>query len=343
MVSEGVIWPELLDLLADGVDLTLEQSETAFNAVLAGEATPAQIGALLIGIQFNGITTDELSGVVRALKSACEGVTVDDDVIDTCGTGGSMQRRHAAFNVSTLAAFVVAGAGGKVAKHGNRRASATSGSADLLEALGVQVDLAADAVARCVKETGIGFMLASRFHPGMRHAGPVRRELGIRTVFNFAGPLANPAGVKRQVVGVADGSMASTVARVLQANGAERAMVVYGHDGLDELTITGPSTVLEIRDSFLVEHTIDPETLGLKLQRHAPEGGDTDANAALARNVLAGEAGPHRDIVILNAAAGLVVAGVVDDIADGVLAASESVDSGRAAAKLDALVQCSNA
>jgi anthranilate phosphoribosyltransferase len=342
VVESALNWPELLDLLAQGVDLTLEQSEAAFNAVLAGEATPAQIGALLIGIQFNGITVDELSGVVRALKSACEGFTVDEDVIDTCGTGGSLQRRHAAFNVSTLSAFVVAGAGGKVAKHGNRRASATSGSADLLEALGVQVDLPGEGVARCVKETGVGFMLAPRFHPGMRHAGPVRRELGIRTVFNFAGPLANPAGVKRQVVGVADGSMASTVARVLQAHGAERAMVVYGHDGLDELTITGPSTVLEIRDTFVVEHTIDPETLGLKLQRHAPEGGDTDANTALARQVLAGEAGPHRDIVILNAAAGLVVAGVVDDIADGVLAATESLDSGKAAAKLDALVECSN-
>ncbi|MEY2473359.1 MAG: anthranilate phosphoribosyltransferase [Actinomycetota bacterium] len=343
MVEGGIVWSELLDLLAEGVDLTLEQSQAAFDAVLAGDATPAQIGALLIGIQFNGVTSDELTGCVRALKSACVGLTVDDDVIDTCGTGGSLQRRHATFNVSTLSAFVVAGAGGKVAKHGNRKATGTSGSADLLESLGVNVDLDGDGVARCVKETGIGFMLAPRFHPGMRHAGPVRRELGIRTVFNFAGPLANPAGVKRQVVGVADGSMASTVARVLQANGAERAMVVYGHDGLDELTITGPSTVLEIRDEFVVEHTIDPETLGLKLQRHAPEGGDTDANAALARKVLAGEPGAHRDIVILNAAAGLVVAGVVDDIADGVLAATEALDSGRAAAKLDALVKCSNA
>jgi anthranilate phosphoribosyltransferase len=254
-----------------------------------------------------------------------------------------MQRRHSAFNVSTLSAFVVAGAGGKVAKHGNRRASATSGSADLLEAIGVNVDLPGEDVARCVRDAGIGFMLAPRFHPGMRHAGPVRRELGIRTVFNFAGPLANPAGVKRQVVGVADASMASTVARVLQANGAERAMVVYGHDGLDELTVTGPSTVLEIRDEFLVDHTIDPETLGLKLQRHAPEGGETEANVMLARHVLGGEPGAHRDIVILNAAAGLVVAGVVDDIADGVLAATEAIDSGRAAAKLEALIRASNA
>ncbi|MEY2425331.1 MAG: anthranilate phosphoribosyltransferase [Actinomycetota bacterium] len=337
-----VVWPELLDRLAEGHDLTLEQTQTAFAAVLAGEATPAQIGALLIGIQFNGITTDELTGVVRALMNACEGFAVDPEAIDTCGTGGSLQRRQAAFNVSTLSSFVVAGAGGKVCKHGNRRASATSGSADLLEALGVHVELDGAGVSQCVASAGVGFMLAPMFHPGMRHAGPVRRELGIRTVFNFAGPLANPAGVKRQVVGVADGSMASTVARVLLANGAERGMVVFGHDGLDELTITGPSTVLEIRDGFVVEHLIEPKALGIKVRSHAPEGGDTEANVGLARSVLAGASGSHRDIVVLNAAAGLVVAGVVDDIADGVLCATEAIDSGAAAEKLEALVACSN-
>jgi anthranilate phosphoribosyltransferase len=343
LVVAAVNWPELFDLLADGVDLSLEQTQDAFSAILAGEATPAQIGALLLGIQFSGITADELTGAVRALRGACEGFAVDDDVIDTCGTGGSMQRRAAAFHVSTVSSFVVAGAGGRVAKHGNRKASATSGSADLLETLGVKIELDGAGVARCVKDAGVGFMLAPVFHPGMRHAGPVRRELGIRTVFNFAGPLANPAGVKRQVVGVADGTMASIVARVLMANGAERAMVVFGHDGLDELTVTGPSTVLEIRDGLVVEHTIDPEALGLKRRKKAPEGGDTEANATLARSVLAGETGPHRDIVVLNAAAGLVVAGVVDDIADGVLLATEAIDSGKAAAKLDALVTASNA
>lgn len=342
-MTEAVNWPELFDLLADGIDLNLEQSEAAFSAVLAGEATQAQIGALLLGVQFNGITADELTGVVRALKAACLSFEVDAEAIDTCGTGGSPQRRAACFNVSTLSGFVVAGAGGKVAKHGNRKASATSSSAEMLEALGVNIDLDGVAVKRCIDEAGIAFLLAPNFHPGMRHPGPVRRELGIRTVFNIAAPLANPAGVKRQVVGVADPSLAQTVVRVLQSNGAERAMVVFGHDGLDELTTTGPSTVLEIRDGFVVEHTIDPETLGLKLQKKAPEGGDTDANAELARAVLSGKTGPHRDIVVLNAAAGLVVAGVVDDIADGVLAATESIDSGRAAAKLDALITASNA
>ncbi|MEY2470616.1 MAG: anthranilate phosphoribosyltransferase [Actinomycetota bacterium] len=339
----SIDWPGLFDQLAEGRDLTLDQSYAAFSAVLAGEATPAQIGALLLGIQFNGITTEELTGVVRALLGASEGFTVDPEAIDTCGTGGSMQRRHAAFNVSTLAGFVVAGAGGKVCKHGNRKASATSGSADLLEALGVNVDLDGAAVARCVDEVGFGFMLAPRFHPGMRHAGPVRRELGIRTVFNFAGPLANPAGVTRQVVGVADGSMAATVARVLLGNGAERAMVVFGHDGLDELTVTGQSTVLEVRDGLVTEHSIDPEQYGLKVRASAPEGGDTEANATLANAVLAGESGAHRDIVVLNAGAGLVVAGVVDDIGDGVKLAAAAIDNGAAAAVLENLVAASNA
>jgi anthranilate phosphoribosyltransferase len=187
----------------------------------------------------------------------------------------------------------------------------------------------------------MGFLLAPRFHPGMRHAGPVRRELGIRTVFNFAGPLANPARVRRQVVGVADGTMAPTVARVLIANGAERAMVVFGHDGLDELTVTGPSTVLEVRDGLVVEHSVEPEQFGLKRQKSAPEGGDTTANADLARRVLDGEAGPHRDIVVLNAAAGLVVAEVVDELAEGIDAAIASLDSGGAAGVLEQLVAVS--
>lgn len=336
-------WPELFDQLAAGRDLTEDQSHAAFSAVLNGDATPAQIGALLLGIQYNGVSAEELTGCVAALLEACNGFTVDPDAIDTCGTGGSMQRRHAAFNVSTLAAFVVAGAGGKVCKHGNRKASATSGSGDLLEALGVKIELEGEAVARCVSDAGIGFMLAPMFHPGMRHAGPVRRELGIRTVFNFAGPLANPAGVKRQVVGVADGSMASTVARVLIGNGAERAMVVFGSDGLDELTVTGPSTVLEVRDGLVTEHAIDPSLYGLKVRKAVPEGGDTEANAKLAGAVLAGEEGAHRDIVVLNAAAGLVVAGLVDEIGDGIAMAAESLDSGAAAESLKKLVAASNA
>ena len=341
-MTDQVVWPELFDALAAGRDLTLTESHMAFTAVLGGDATPAQIGALLIGVQQNGISADELTGCVRALLDACQGFAVDEDAIDTCGTGGSMQRREAAFNVSTLSAFVVAGAGGKVCKHGNRKASATSGSADLLEALGVFVELDGSGVAHCVDTAGFGFMLAPKFHPGMRHAGPVRRELGIRTVFNFAGPLANPAGVKRQVVGVADGSMAATVARVLLANGAERAMVVFGSDGLDELTLTGLSTVLEVRDGLVVEHTVDPEAFGLKRRSHAPLGGDTNANVALAHSVLAGEKGEHRDIVVLNAAAGLVVAGVVDELGDGVKAAADAIDNGGAQEVLDKLIAASN-
>lgn len=335
-------WAELLDELVAGHDLSLERAHDALTDILSGGATPGQIGGFLIALRAKGVTADELCGIVRALLDSAEPVTVDPAAIDTCGTGGSDQRRHAAFNVSTIAALVVAGAGGKVCKHGNRRASATSGSADVLEALGVVVDLDGAGVAQCVERSGIGFLLAPRFHPGMRHAGPVRRELGIRTVFNFAGPLANPAHVRRQVVGVADGSMAPTVARVLIANGAERAMVVFGHDGLDELTVTGPSTVLEVREGLVVEHSVEPEQFGFKRQKHAPAGGDTTANAELARRVLGGEAGPHRDIVVLNAAAGLVVAEVVDELADGVSAAIASIDSGAAARVLDRLIAVSN-
>ena len=336
-------WSAVLDRLVLGHDLSLEEAHGALSAVLAGEATPGQIGGFLVGLRAKGVTVDELCGVVRAMLDSAEPVTVAADAIDTCGTGGSDQRREAAFNVSTIASLVVAGAGGKVCKHGNRRASATSGSADVLEALGVVIDLDATGVAACVDEAGIGFLLAPRFHPGMRHAGPVRRELGIRTVFNFAGPLANPARVRRQVVGVADGTMASTVARVLIANEAERAMVVFGHDGLDELTVAAPSTLLEVRDGLVTEHSIEPEQFGFKRQKHAPAGGDTTANAELARRVLDGEPGPHRDIVVLNAAAGLVVAGVVDELGQGIDAAITALDSGAAAGVLDRLVAVSNA
>ncbi|HVE93846.1 MAG TPA: anthranilate phosphoribosyltransferase [Acidimicrobiales bacterium] len=335
-------WDAVLEQLVAGRDLSLEEAHGALSAILAGEATPGQIGGFLVALRVKGVTADELCGVVRAMLESAERVTVVPEAIDTCGTGGSDQRRLAAFNVSTIAALVVAGAGGKVCKHGNRRASATSGSADVLEALGVAIDLDGAGVAACVERSGIGFLLAPRFHAGMRHAGPVRRELGIRTVFNFAGPLANPAGVRRQVVGVADGTMAPTVARVLIANEAERAMVVFGHDGLDELTVTGPSTLLEVRDGLVTEHSVEPEQFGFKRRAHAPEGGDTTVNAELTRRVLDGEVGPHRDIVVLNAAAGLLVADVVDDLAAGVEAAIAALDSGAAGDVLDSLVTVSN-
>ncbi|HZN15459.1 MAG TPA: anthranilate phosphoribosyltransferase [Acidimicrobiales bacterium] len=337
----GLTVPEVLTRLLAGDDLSLEEAQAAIASVLAGDATPGQIGGLLIALRAKDVTADELTGMVRALLDAAVPLTIDGDAIDTCGTGGSTHRQEAAFHVSTAAALVVAGAGVKVCKHGNRRASATSGSADLLEALGAAVDLGPDGVARCVAEAGIGFCLAPRFHPGMRHPGPVRRELGVRTVFNFLGPLANPARVRRQVVGVADGSMAEKLIGVLKANGSTRAMVVYGHDGLDELTTATTSTIVELFDGEVRSYDVDPAELGLTRVDAAPPGGDTATNVDLARRVLGGEPGPHRDIVLLNAAAALVVAGKVTDIAAGLEAAAQAIDGGQAASALDALVRVS--
>lgn len=309
--------------------------------ILAGDATPGQIGGFLVALRAKDVTVDELTGFVRALLDAAEPLALDVNAIDTCGTGGSDHRRTAAFHVSTLTALVAAGAGIAVCKHGNRRASATSGSADVLEALGVAMDLGPAGVKRCVEEAGMGFCLAPRFHPGMRHPGPVRRELGVRTVFNFAAPLANPARVRRQIVGVADPTMAEKLARVLLANGAERAMVVYGHDGLDELSTASSSTIVEVIDGDIRSYDIEPAAFGLTVVESAPPGGDTDTNADLVKRVLAGEPGPHRDIVLLNAAAALVVAGEVSALGAGVEAAVESIDSGAAANALDRLATVS--
>jgi anthranilate phosphoribosyltransferase len=289
-----------------------------------------------------GETVDELGGLVDAMLAAAERVTLalDRPVVDIVGTGGD--RAHT-INVSTLSALVVAGAGGRVCKHGNRAASSATGSADLLEALGVRIDCGPEEVARCVAEAGIGFCFAPRFHPAMRHAGPPRRELGIATAFNFLGPLANPAGVRRLMIGVADPSMSERMVGVLAARGSERVLVVHGDDGLDELTVSTTSTVVELRDGEVREYPVDPKELGIApAPTEALVGGDPATNADLARHVLAGDAGPHRDVVCLNAAAGLLVAGMVDDLADGLQAARAAIDDGGAAAALDRLVAVSN-
>src|SRR5581483_3565620 len=263
-------------------------------------------------------------------------------VVDTCGTGGD--RSHT-INVSTIAAFVVAGAGVKVCKHGNRAASSACGSADLLEALGVVIDLAPEQVAACVQDAGIGFCFAPRFHPAMRHAIPTRRDLGVPTVFNFLGPLANPARVRRQVVGVSDARMAEKMAGVLGRLGSERALIVYGHDGLDELTTTTTSSVVELDEhGALRRYDVDPAALGLSVAQPGElVGGDAAANAAAARAVLAGEPGRHRDVVMLNAAAGLVAGGAAAGLPDGIALAAAAIDEGRAAAALERLVKVSNA
>lgn len=338
-------WPAVLAPLCAGTDLTREQASAAMAEILGGEATPAQIAAFAIGLRIKGETVAEMAGLVAAMLAFAEPVPLTaataTAVIDTCGTGGD---RSGTINVSTIAAFVAAGAGAKVCKHGNRAASSKAGSADVLEALGVAIDLGPAGVARCVEEAGMGFCFAARFHAAMRHAIPVRRELGVPTVFNFLGPLANPARVRRQVVGVSDPRMAEKVLGVLQANGAERAFVVYGHDGLDELTTAGASTVHELDGGDVRSFRVDPGALGLRpADRDDLVGGDAATNAGFARQVLDGVAGAKRDIVVLNAAAALVVAGCAADLAEGVGAAQASIDTGKAAGVLDALAKVSTA
>ncbi|HKE75526.1 MAG TPA: anthranilate phosphoribosyltransferase [Acidimicrobiales bacterium] len=335
-------WPAVLGRLTAGDDLTPDEARAAMSEILDGAATPAQIAGYVVALRVKGETVPELTGMVEAMLAAAERVTLPPGppAVDIVGTGGD--RAHT-INVSTLAALVVAGAGGRVCKHGNRAASSATGTADVLEALGVRIDCGPAEVARCVAEAGIGFCFAPRFHPAMRHAGPTRRELGVPTAFNVLGPLANPAGVGRMMIGVADDRMAERMVGVLAARGCDRVLVVHGDDGLDELTTTTTSRVVELRDDTVSSYEVDPQALGLAPA--APEalvGGDPATNAELARRVLAGEEGPHRDIVVLNAAAGLVAAGIVDGLPDGLEAARASLDAGDAAKALDRLVAASN-
>jgi anthranilate phosphoribosyltransferase len=345
-ISELGGWPGVLLRLTAAEDLSSDEAAAALGDILEGTATSAQIAAFVTALRMKGETVEELAGMVGAMLDAAEPVVLPwgVDPVDTCGTGGSPSRRLAAFNVSTIASFVITGAGGVVCKHGGRAATATSSSADLLEALGVAVELGPDGVVRCLSEAGMAFCFAPRYHPAMRHAGPTRRELGVPTVFNFLGPLANPARVRRQVLGVSDPAMAEKMAGVLLARGAERALVVHGHDGLDELTTLTTSDVIELRDGELRRYTVDPAELGVHHDDpSAVRGGDTATNVDLARRILDGERIGHRDLVLLNAAAGLVAAGVVDELADGIEAGRASIDGGRAAAVLDDLVRVSKA
>jgi anthranilate phosphoribosyltransferase len=342
-------WPEVLTRLMRRQSLSEKEAESTLASVLSGEVAPAQIGAFLTLLRAKGETVEEVTGLARAMIGAA--VTLDlpegpDGVVDLVGTGGDRLR---SINVTTLAALTVAGAGVKVCKHGGRSASSSVGSADVLEALGVAIEIGPVGVAACVTEAGIGFCFAQRFHPAMRFVAPVRRELGVPTIFNFLGPLTNPARTRRQLVGVNDPAMASVMATVLGATGSRRAMIVHADDGLDELSVTSPSTVLELNGDGdgsyeLEEWRVDPVALGF-----APatmddlRGGDAAFNARAIRSVLEGERGANRDIGVLNAAAALMVIGRVDDLPDGVDLAVDSIDSGRAAAALEALVTTSQA
>lgn len=342
MTAAFVGWPTVLGEVAAGRDLDPDLAHAAMEQILAGEATPAQIAGLIVGLRIKGETVEELAALRQAMLDAALRITLPEgiDPVDTCGTGGD---QAGTINVSSIAALVLAGGGVAVLKHGNRASSSQCGSADVYEALGLTIDLGPDEVAASVVESGFGFALAPRFHASMRHAGPTRKELGIPTAFNFLGPIANPAGVRRQVVGVADGGMAERMLGVLQASGTTRALVVYGADGLDELTTTTTSTVHELRDGTVSTYEVDPTTFGLAVA--APDdllGGTAAENAASARAVLADEAGPHRDIVVLNAAAGFLVADAAADLADGVRLAQAAINDGRADAKLAQVVALTN-
>ncbi|MGZ8593088.1 MAG: anthranilate phosphoribosyltransferase [Actinomycetota bacterium] len=332
------LWPHALSKLAAHEALTADEAAEAMRQVMAGAATPAQLGGLLMALRTKGESVDEIEGFARTMLAFANEVHPPAPVIDTCGTGGD---RSGTFNISTIAAIVVAGAGVPVAKHGNRAASSRCGSADLLEALGVRIDLDPEGVERCLGEAGIAFMFAPVFHPAMGHAGPVRRELRVPTVFNFLGPLTNPARPFAQVVGVSDPRMLPLMAEVLARRGT-RALLVRGADGLDELTTTGPSTLFAVADGAVQESMFDPGDVGLS--RSALDdlrGGDVEEGVAIARAVLGAEPGPARDVVLLNAAAALEVAGAAGAIAEGLQLAGRSVDSGAAAATLHRWVAAS--
>jgi anthranilate phosphoribosyltransferase len=330
---------EALAAVVSGRTLTRTEAESTMNSVMVGDALPAQLGALLAALRVRGETVDEITGFASAMRSAAVKLTLASDAIDIVGTGGS---RIDPFNISTVASVVAAAAGAKVAKHGNRAASGKCGAADVLEALGVKIDLGPDAAATCIDEVGVAFLFAARYHPAMRHAGPVRREIGIRTVFNILGPLANPARVRRMVLGVATPELGETMARVLSELGADHVLVVHGADGLDEISPTGPTQVWELRSSAVRESSIDPAALGLPLASVTEIlSGDAAANAATTRSILGGESGARRNAVLLNAGAALMVAGLADELRDGIAAAARAIDSGGARDTLDRFIATS--
>jgi anthranilate phosphoribosyltransferase len=330
----------IIQKVSTGACLDAEEIEAALDLMSTGAASPVQMGAFLMALRVRGETVDEITGAARLLRSRMLTVNAPADAIDIVGTGGDS---HGTYNVSTCAAIVTAGAGVKVAKHGNRSVSSLSGASDVLTALGVKVDVDADLVSRAVAQAGVGFMWAPMHHPAMKQWAPVRAELGIRTIFNLLGPLCNPAGVKRQVIGVFDKKWVEPVADVMRNLGSEHVWVVHGSDGMDELTTTGPSTVAELKDGDVAVFEVVPEDAGLPRAKLVDlKGGDAKANAEAIRVLLQGEPGPFRDIVLLNAAAALIVAGKAANLADGVKRAARAIDTGAANTALDKLIASTN-
>ncbi|MEX2323802.1 MAG: anthranilate phosphoribosyltransferase [Acidimicrobiia bacterium] len=334
-------WPAVLGPLASGEDLGESVAHAAMTEIMEGRADPAQIAAFIVGLRTKGETVDEMVGMVSAMYDAAVTVELASPAVDTAGTGGD---RSGTFNVSTAAALIAAGAGARVAKHGNRAASSQAGSADVLEALGVRIDLEPKATAALVNEVGFGFFFAPRYHPAMRFAAPVRAALGIPTVFNVLGPLANPARAPYRVVGVADARMAMRMVGVLQRLSCERAFVIHGEDGLDEVSLSAPTRVLRLDAGTVTEEVFEPESIGLsRAPLDAVAGGDAGENARQIRAVLGGEIGARRDIAVANAAFALVAAGVADGFEEAARAAEDAIDSGAAAAVLYAVVEASGA
>jgi anthranilate phosphoribosyltransferase len=331
----------LIAKVATGASLTREESANAFDRMMSGEATPSQMGALLMALRVRGETVDEITGAVTTMRSKMLKVNAPKDAVDVVGTGGDAS---GSFNISTCAAFIVAGAGVPVAKHGNRALSSKSGAADVLAALGVKLDLSPENVGRCIREAGIGFMFAPAHHPAMKNVGPTRVELGTRTIFNLLGPLSNPAGVRRQMVGTFSKHWVEPMAAVLQNLGADSIWVVHGSDGLDEITTTGTTSVTALENGKLRSFEISPEDAGVKrVSVDALKGSDGEANARSLLDVLKGKQGPLRDVSAINAAAALIVAGKAKDLKEGMALTVKSIDSGEALGRLERLIAVSNA
>jgi anthranilate phosphoribosyltransferase len=330
----------LIGKVATGASLSREEAANAFDVMMSGEATPSQMGGLLMGLRVRGETVDEITGAVTTMRAKMLRVEAPPDAIDVVGTGGDAS---GSYNISTCAALIVAGAGVPVAKHGNRALSSRSGAADVLAALGVRIDLTPEAITRCINEAGIGFMFAPAHHPAMKHVGPTRVELATRTIFNLLGPLSNPAGVKRQMIGVFSRQWIEPLAHVLKNLGSERVYVVHGSDGLDEITTCGPTSIAALENGQVKIFEVAPEDVGLpKASPEALRGADAAANAAALLAVLKGAKGPFRDVAVFNAAAALVVAGRANSLKDGLSIAKKSLDSGEAEGRLDRLIHVSN-
>ncbi len=330
---------EATEKLIGGSSLRMEEASGVMTQIMEGEATPVQLASFLTALRMKGETAEEIAGMASVMRDKALPVKTDGVVVDTCGTGGAIAKT---FNISTSTAFVASGAGLKVAKHGNRAATGTCGSADVLEALGVVLELPPKAVERCIDEVGMGFMFAPTFHPAMKYAAPVRRDMGVRTVFNVLGPLTSPARVKRQLLGVAEHSLGQKMANVLDLMGSERCLVVHGKEGADELTLGAYNHVWELRNGEVSYMVVNPQELGLvRAPWQAIRGGTATDNAFMLRRILIGERGPHRDVVLLNSAAVLMVGGLSESLQEGIELAAQVIDDGRALMKLEALVEVS--